>query len=82
MRLSFVRLTRFLARLTARPRVTLLTSDNVDGYMLWMSKKCKQIRRTRNFDPQTKAGAWKLSTALLVRDGLSRTNSLDGPTMD
>jgi len=34
MRLSFVRLTRFLARLMARPRVTLLTSDTVDGYML------------------------------------------------
>ena len=31
MRLSFVRLTLFLARLMARPRVTLLTSDT-----LWM----------------------------------------------
>ena len=29
MRLSFVRLTRFLARLLARPRVTLLTSDTL-----------------------------------------------------
>ena len=29
MRLSFVRLTRFLARLMARPRVTLLTSDTL-----------------------------------------------------
>jgi len=50
--------------------------------MLWMSKKCKQIRRTRNFDPQTKAGAWKLSTALLVLDGSSRMDSLDGPIVD
>ena len=31
MRLSFVRLTLFLARLMARPRVTQLTSDTVDG---------------------------------------------------
>ena len=54
----------------------------VDGYMLWMSKKCKQIRRTRNFDPQTKAGAWKLSTALFVLDGSSRMDSLDGPIVD
>jgi len=29
MRLSFVRLTLFLARLMARPRVTLLTSDTL-----------------------------------------------------
>ena len=29
LRLSFVRLTRFLARLMARPRVTLLTSDTL-----------------------------------------------------
>jgi len=29
MRLSFVRLTLFLARLMARPRLTLLTSDTL-----------------------------------------------------
>ena len=73
MRLSFIRVTRFLARLMGKPMVTLLTSA-------WLSKVvcCRWPKKANKFGCATlihrRRDAWKLSTALLVLAWLSRTD--------
>jgi len=66
--------TCFLARLMARLRVTLLTSDTLSMVIC-----CRCPRNANKLGCETsicqRRPAWKLSTVLLVLDGLSRTES-------